>query len=335
MMILRLLFALLFFFPSISLAQMSHPPGGGGSGDLTEVQGTTNEISVASGTGPVPVVSLPATIDLGGKTSFEFPNAAAPTTDAFGECAGDDNAHAASRGALQCFDGTANTWLIGALSSDTPSNGQVPKWNTGGTITWEDDSTGAGGGDAVTVDGAAVVDPNFDDGGDINFAYSSPNITGTVKADSVALTTDTTGNYVQSVATGKGLTGGAAGSEGATLTLGIGTLQKCAVIKAATTADDYPLEKFPGAITITDIHVYAIGGTNVVGGLDECTGTAGVCSSVTAVDADITGTAGSNVEDDGTLTNGGIAAGNWVQWHTTSVSGTNTSLSVCFNYTID
>ena len=113
------------------------------------------------------------------------------------------------------------------------------------------------------------------------------------------------------------------------------TFQKCAVIKGATSTDDYPIEKFPVAITITGIHVYAIGGTNVVGGLDECTGTNGVCSSVTAVDSDITGTAGSDVADDGSLTNGTIAANAWIQWHTTSVSGTNTSVSVCFNYTID
>lgn len=113
------------------------------------------------------------------------------------------------------------------------------------------------------------------------------------------------------------------------------TQQKCFVIKGATDSDDYPVEKFPMAITITGIRVYAIGGTNVVGGLDECTGTNGVCSSVTAVDSDITGTAGSQVSDDGSLTNGGIAANNWIQWHTTSVSGTNTSLSVCFNYTVD
>lgn len=41
----------------------------------------------------------------------------------------------------------------------------------------------------------------------------------TVAADAVALTTDTTGNYVASVANGLGITGGSAGSEGAALTL--------------------------------------------------------------------------------------------------------------------
>jgi len=45
-----------------------------------------------------------------------------------------------------------------------------------------------------------------------------------VAANAVALTTDTTGNYVASVATGTGLTGGAAGSEGAALTLSLSHL---------------------------------------------------------------------------------------------------------------
>ena len=46
----------------------------------------------------------------------------------------------------------------------------------------------------------------------------------TIAADAVALTTDTTGNYVASLADGLGLTGGAAGSEGATLTLDLDLL---------------------------------------------------------------------------------------------------------------
>jgi len=34
--------------------------------------------------------------------------------------------------------------LLGTLASDTPTNGQVPVWNTGGTITWEDAGSGSG-----------------------------------------------------------------------------------------------------------------------------------------------------------------------------------------------
>ena len=50
-------------------------------------------------------------------------------------------------------------------------------------------------------------------------------VTGTmILDDTVALTTDTTGNYVANVANGNGLSGGSAGSEGASLTLALGNL---------------------------------------------------------------------------------------------------------------
>lgn len=75
--------------------------------------------------------------DLGGTPSFEIPNGAAPTTDAFGEIAGDNNAWASGRGAVQFYDGTANTYGVFTLASDVPTNGQVPMWKTGGTIAWE------------------------------------------------------------------------------------------------------------------------------------------------------------------------------------------------------
>ena len=110
---------------------------------------------------------------------------------------------------------------------------------------------------------------------------------------------------------------------------------KCTTALVVSATSDWPVEQFPYAITIKTIHVYQTGATNVIGGLDECTGTAGVCSSVVAVDADITGTDGVQVADDGALTNGTIAAGNRIMWHTTSVSGTNVMLQVCFTYTVD
>lgn len=110
---------------------------------------------------------------------------------------------------------------------------------------------------------------------------------------------------------------------------------KCTTAVGVTSSSDWPVERFPYAVTITDIYVYQRGATNVIGGLDECTGTNGTCGSVSAVDSDITGTDGNEVQDDGTLSNGGIAAGNRIYWHTTSVSGTNTDLQICFDYTID
>ena len=120
---------------------------GGGIGAVDSVTGTANEITASPVTGAV-VLSLPAVIDLGSKTSLEIPNSAAPATTVFGQIAGDNNAWGAGRGAVQFFDGTANTYLVGALASDTPSNGQVPTWNMGGTITWE---TPGGGGSSITA----------------------------------------------------------------------------------------------------------------------------------------------------------------------------------------
>lgn len=86
-------------------------------------------------------------------TNFTLANGASPTTSAVAQMAFDTDAWAASRGAVAVHDGTEVTWLVGVLASDTPSNGQVPTWNTGGTITWE---TPGGAANAVTAASAAT-----------------------------------------------------------------------------------------------------------------------------------------------------------------------------------
>lgn len=123
--------------------------------------------------------------------TLTIPNGIAPTTDTFGQLAADNNAWASSRGALQFFDGTANTYGVGVLASDTPGNGQVPKWNTGGTITWEDDATGAGGGDAVLVNGTGATDADLTNSTDILWSVSGSSPTKISGAVSNALTRDT------------------------------------------------------------------------------------------------------------------------------------------------
>ena len=55
----------------------------------------------------------------------------------------------------------------------------------------------------------------------------------TIAANSVALGTDTTGNYVASVANGSYITGGSAGSEGATLTLAVDATTTATASKVA------------------------------------------------------------------------------------------------------
>lgn len=78
-------------------------------------------------------------------------------------------------------------------------------------------------------DNTGTFDPvdttaRFDDSGDINFTFADGGaggpdvVTATVRADSVALTTDTTGNYVADISNGVGLNFTGGGSEGATVT---------------------------------------------------------------------------------------------------------------------
>lgn len=69
------------------------------------ITGTANEISVGDGNGVSgnPTISLPSTIDLGGKTSFEIPNSAAPTVDANGEIAVDTTIADMSHGLIKYF----------------------------------------------------------------------------------------------------------------------------------------------------------------------------------------------------------------------------------------
>ncbi|MDO8604336.1 MAG: hypothetical protein Q7K40_02980, partial [bacterium] len=119
------------------------------------VTGTTNLYSALNVSG---LTTLNGSIDAGSSTSFILPNSAAPTVDVFGKIAGDNNLWGASRGAPIFFDGTASTALVNVLTSDTPLNGQVPKWNTGGTITWEDDVTSAGAGVSTIQEGDATID---------------------------------------------------------------------------------------------------------------------------------------------------------------------------------
>jgi hypothetical protein len=89
-------------------------------------------------------------------TDITLPNGASPTTGSVAKMAFDTDAWAASRGAVQVHDGTANTYLVGVLASDTPSNGQVPTWNTGGTVTWETPSSGGVGGSTGATDNAIL-----------------------------------------------------------------------------------------------------------------------------------------------------------------------------------
>jgi hypothetical protein len=104
------------------------------------------------------------------------------------------------------------------------------------------------------------------------------------------------------------------------------------IIANPTLSADGPIWRVPVDITITAIHVLCIDGTNIVGQLWEYDSNGANGSTVDS--SDITGTAGTNVNDDGTLSNPEIAAGNYLGWKTTSVSGAVTKVIITFEYNI-
>lgn len=105
---------------------------------------------------------------------------ASPTTSATARTAFKTNAWATGFGAVQIYNGTANTYLVGVEASDTPTNGQVPTWNTGGTITWE---TPAGGASLTsTYIGYGVAGAL---GGEAAFTYTAASNTATIGAVSL------------------------------------------------------------------------------------------------------------------------------------------------------
>jgi hypothetical protein len=87
---------------------------------------------------------------------------------------------------------------------------------------------------------------------------------------------------------------------------------------------DRVLFKLPYAITIDSVFGLCDDGTNVVGALDEYDYAGTSVDAV--VDADWTITTSQYV--DGSFTNAGLDAGDWLGWHTTSVSGTVTHFTL-------
>jgi hypothetical protein len=115
-------------------------------------------------------------------------------------------------------------------------------------------------------------------------------------------------------------------------TIGGSTQSKSFVITNPTVASDLPLWRAPAAITISAVHLLCQG--NVVVGQAQEYDSNGL--NPTPVDAsDITGIVNTNVNDDGSLTNPGIASGNYLGWATSSVTGSPTYAIITIDYTVD
>lgn len=109
---------------------------------------------------------------------------ATPTTDAVGELAIDDDGFGTGFDAIEFFNGTASAYLVAATASDPPSNGQVPTFNTGGSITWETPATGSSIFDITGAFAVSVEDLLL--GGDADNTYEATEVQildGSVYAD--------------------------------------------------------------------------------------------------------------------------------------------------------
>lgn len=113
------------------------------------ITGTSNEITVSNGDGVSgnPTLSLPSTIDLGGKTSLEIPNSATPTVDADGEIAVDTTVTDWSHGILKYYSGEEMGVVAMPIAQfSAPSGDYVVKYNaTADEFQLAADQTAAGG----------------------------------------------------------------------------------------------------------------------------------------------------------------------------------------------
>jgi len=156
--------------------------------------------------------------------------------------------------------GTLAGNTVYTLPADDGDSGEQLTTNGSGTLTWE--AAGSGGsGDAVSVDGSGVTDPNFASTGDIDFVDTANVVTANLNADSIVvadvadgdwgdftitsnsaaidanavlLATDTTGNYVATIADAGSteITVANSGSENAAVTLAIATISSEKIVQA-------------------------------------------------------------------------------------------------------
>lgn len=108
---------------------------------------------------------------------------------------------------------------------------------------------------------------------------------------------------------------------------------KSFTITNATATADRALIQVPFAVTIRNVSVVALTGTNIVGQLTECDSDGRAASCVVVDSSDITATSTTSF-DDGTLSNPSIDAKDFIGWNTTSVSET-VNATITFAYTVD
>jgi len=288
---------------------------------------------------------------------------ASPTVDTAGDMAFDTDIWASGRGSALLYDGTAATVLLNVLVSDTPSDGQVPKFNTGGTITWENDDDSASvtigdtqvayatsanvlGGEAAfsyndTTDtlsagilqsgSSATPAVDFDDSDDAGTIEGSINVNCPTTNDcdmifAVNSGADTETTIIQIDTTGGGVTTtNITGSLFVDTDRVVGTKEICVTIETPVDGDDNVPFFFPrSAITITDVYCQVDGGTSVAMIISDGS------NALESITCD-----GDGAEDDGSIANGTFTSLERMEFDLDATSGSNTFLNICVTYTID
>lgn len=193
-------------------------------GSVTDIQGTANEVEVSASIGSV-TIGLPATInaDTTGNAATATALETARTISLGGELSGSAS-----------FDGTSNITINAVVDSQssvdslTNSDGNLEVSASVGAVTVDLASsitanvTGSLTGNADTataLETARTISLGGDLSGSASFdGTSNITINATVEPDSVALGTDTTGNYVASVSASDGVSATGTG-EGAAVSL--------------------------------------------------------------------------------------------------------------------
>ncbi len=84
------------------------------------------------------------TLNLAAAATLHMVGGATPNVPAVGYFSFDTDAWAASRGTIVFNDGTSSNFVVATIASDTPADGDVVTWNTGGIIDWKPPSSSTG-----------------------------------------------------------------------------------------------------------------------------------------------------------------------------------------------
>lgn len=217
------------------------------------------------------------------------------------------------------------------IDTDADTNGQL--YSCIATNTWKDvdDDGGAGGMATTDIDTSAEIRTIVGDesgtgallfaGGDIAAGTAttpSANDNDTSVATTAYVQTEIAAVASDSMTlTNKTLSYAGTGND---LTMPLNGLLDFAITDPAD-ADDLIFKKVQNALTLTDIHCLAEGGGTITVTYQECTTAGASCAAIEgAITADSDG-----AEDDGTLTDGSIAAGAWIKVLFSAPTGTVTN----------